>query len=392
VNGVIARLSAACIILPAGCSSDGTTADVRTSDPLTSDEHAGGPAETTDSGPTGGESIDTRGSTAATGPATSTDAGVPITSPPVTDAATDASTADGFDELEVVVFPVPAGSRPHDVAPARDGGVWYTAQRSGELGHLDPETGATRHIQLGAGSAPHGVIVGTDGLAWVTDGGLNAIVSVDPATDAVTTYPLPEAATDANLNTAAFDGEGRLWFTGQRGYYGVLDVESGAIEAYPAPRGRGPYGIAATPDGPIYFTSLAGSYIGAVAPDGSVTELDPPTPAQGARRVWADSTGSIWVSEWNSGQLSRFDPAAEEWDVWPLPGDAPAAYAVYVDDADLVWVSDFGGNAIHRFDPQRETFDLPAEPAEVRQILGRDQEIWGAQSADDSLVVIRPAR
>lgn len=59
-----------------------------------------------------------------------------------------------------------------------------------------------------------------------------------------------------------------------------------------------------------------------------------------------------------------------------------------------VWVSDFGGNAIHRFDPVGETFDTfdrPARPAEVRQILGRAQEIWGAQSADHSRVVIRPS-
>jgi virginiamycin B lyase len=95
----------------------------------------------------------------------------------------------------------------------------------------------------------------------------------------------------------------------ERGIYGVLDVASGAIEAYPAPRGRGPYGITATPDGQIYFASLAGSYIGMIAADGSVVEIDPPTPAQGARRVWSDSTGAIWVSEWNSGQLNRFDPA-----------------------------------------------------------------------------------
>jgi virginiamycin B lyase len=27
-------------------------------------------------------------------------------------------------------FPVPQGSHPHDVAPARDGGVWYTAQHA----------------------------------------------------------------------------------------------------------------------------------------------------------------------------------------------------------------------------------------------------------------------
>ena len=58
-------------------------------------------------------------------------------------------------------YPVPAGSRPHDVAPAADGrSVWYTAQGSGQLGLLDPATGESRLIPLGEGSAPHGVIVG----------------------------------------------------------------------------------------------------------------------------------------------------------------------------------------------------------------------------------------
>jgi virginiamycin B lyase len=73
--------------------------------------------------------------------------------------------------LSVREYPVPAGSRPHDVAPARDGGVWYTAQGSGELGWLDPKTGKTRHVALGSGSAPHGVIVGPDGAPWITDSG-----------------------------------------------------------------------------------------------------------------------------------------------------------------------------------------------------------------------------
>lgn len=77
-------------------------------------------------------------------------------------------------------FPVPKGSHPHDVAPARDGGVWYTAQASGDLGWLDPKTGKTKHIPLGQGSAPHGVIVGPDGAPWITDSGQNAIVRVDP--------------------------------------------------------------------------------------------------------------------------------------------------------------------------------------------------------------------
>jgi virginiamycin B lyase len=290
-------------------------------------------------------------------------------------------------------YPVPAGSRPHDVAPARDGGVWYTAQGSGDLGHLDPATGRTRHISLGERSAPHGVIVGPDGAPWITAGGINAMVRVDPATGQVRRFPLPEGAGYANLNTATFDGRGVLWFTGQSGVYGRLDPSTGRLEVFPAPRGRGPYGIATTPSGAVYFASLAGNYIGRINTEtGAVTVIEPPTAGQGARRVWSDSQGRIWVSEWNAGQVGMYDPAANRWREWRLPGARPMAYAVYVDDQDKVWLSDWGANALVRFDPVREAFDvfpLPSSPANVRQILGRPGEVWGAESGVDKLVVIR---
>jgi virginiamycin B lyase len=236
------------------------------------------------------------------------------------------------------------------------------------------------------------VIVGPNGAAWVTDSGLNSIVRVDPDTNDVVEFPLPADRRDANLNTAAFDAAGQLWFTGQNGIHGVLDPATGKMDVFDSPRGRGPYGITATPSGTIYYASLAGSYVGLVAADGSVQVLEPPTASQGARRVWSDSAGSIWVSEWNSGQLSRYMPTDVTWTTWPLPGTGAQAYAVYVDDTDIVWVSDFGGNAIHRFDPVSETFDtfvLPSNPANVRQILGRPGEVWAPESAADQLVVIR---
>ena len=296
-------------------------------------------------------------------------------------------------ELVMEEFPVPAGSHPHDVAPAVDGGVWYTAQRSGELGWLDPASGETRHIDLGNGSAPHGVIVGPDGAPWITDSGLNAIVRFDPATEAIDSFPLPGFSPRANLNTAAFDAAGVLWFTGQSGIYGRLDPANGQVEVFAAPHGRGPYGIDATPGGTIYFASLAGSYLGRIDPaSGSVEVLDPPTPNQGARRVWSDSQGRLWISEWDAGQLGMYDPTSGSWTEWRLPGDRPMPYAVYVDDRDLVWLSDFGSNAIVRFDPASETFDvlpLPSAGASVRQLLGRPGEVWGAESGVDRLVVVR---
>jgi virginiamycin B lyase len=292
---------------------------------------------------------------------------------------------------EIREYPVPPGSHPHNVAPGPGGTVWYTAQHSGELGLLDPESGETIHIPLGAGSRPHGVIVGPDGAPWITDGGLNAIVRVDPVTDDIRLFPLPAGREDAALNTATFDRRGTLWFTGQGGIYGQLDPATGRMDIFDAPEGRGPYGIAAAPDGNVYFASLAGSYVARIDPDtGAATVLGPPTPDQGARRVWSDSMSRIWVSEWNAGKLAMYDPAGETWREWRLPGENPRPYAVYVDDRDMVWLSDFGANALVRFDPAREDFEvfrLPSAPANVRQLLGRPGEVWGAESGVDKLVV-----
>jgi virginiamycin B lyase len=281
----------------------------------------------------------------------------------------------------------------HDVAPAPDGGVWFSAQRSGHLGWFDPKTGRTELVALGSGSSPHGVIQGPDKAAWLTDGGLNAIVRVGWPDRSVRAFKLPESSGYTNLNTAAFDGDGELWFTGQSGVVGKLTVKSGQVSVKDAPKGRGPYGICATPAGEVWWCSLAGSYIARIdRRSGESVVVEPPTKGQGARRVWSDSRGRIWVSEWNSGQLSVHDPKDKSWRQWKLPGEAPRTYAVYVDGRDHVWVSDFGGNTVLRFDPateQFERFPSPREAANVRQILGRPGEVWLPESGTEHISVIR---
>lgn len=287
-------------------------------------------------------------------------------------------------------FPVHDGSGPHDVAPAPDGMVWFTAQAAGALGRLDPSTGHVDEVPLGRGSAPHGVIVGPDGAPWLTDGGLNAILRVDPASLAIRRFPLPANRAGANLNTATFDKSGVLWFTGQSGVYGRLDPGSGAVQVWDAPRGPGAYGITTTPAGAVYFASLAGSYIARIDPaTGAATVIEPPTPRQGARRIWSDSQGALWISEFLAGQLARFDPSKNTWQSWRLPSDRPPPYAVYVDQHDVVWVSDFSAGTLLRFDPAIGQFSrIAGQKGDVwiRQLLGRPREVWGADSAHDRLI------
>src|SRR5665213_515168 len=295
--------------------------------------------------------------------------------------------------LEVSYFDVPRDAHPHDVAPAPDGKVFYTAQSQGALGVLDPKTGKTTQISLGKDAAPHGVIVGPDRAAWVTDGGQNGIARVDPATKAVKLFPLPANFPEANLNTATFDRKGILWFTGQNGVYGRLDPATGKVDAWKAPKGVGPYGITTTPNGDVWYASLAGDHIAKIdAVSGDALMVPPPKPGVGPRRIWSDSKGLLWVSFWNTGEVGRFDPSAKTWKVWSLPVSKEGCYAVFVDDKDKVWLSDWPGNALVRFDPVTEKFEsFPSNRrrADVRQILGRPGEVWAAESGTDRLVVIR---
>ena len=297
-------------------------------------------------------------------------------------------------QVRVQEYPVPSGHRVHDVwADAKaDGPIWISAQGSGHLGILDPKSGKFEFVKLGAGSSPHGVVAGEDGAPFLTDGGQNAIVRVDPGTRAVKAWPLPADSGYTNLNTAIFDKKGIHWFTGQSGIYGRLDPRTGEMKVFEAPKGRGPYGIHVTPDSTVYYVSLAGSFLGRINADGSTTVLEPPTKRQGARRVWSDSKGNLWIAEWNSGNLSRYEPKTGKWSAWRAPGDDPHVYAVYVDETDKVWASEWSAQAMLRFDPATEkfeTFRSSSRNANVRQIHGRKGEVWTPESATDKIVVYR---
>ena len=145
--------------------------------------------------------------------------------------------------------------------PAAGGPVYYTAQTTGKLGILDPKTGKYEEIPLGPSSAPHGVIVGPGRRA------------VDhrrrPECDRARRPEDPRGAGVAarqgcrlrQSQHAHVRRKGRVWFTGQSGYYGRLVPETGDMKVWKAPRGRGPYGIATTPGGDVYYASLAGNHI-----------------------------------------------------------------------------------------------------------------------------------
>ncbi|SDI28468.1 virginiamycin B lyase family protein [Pseudomonas panipatensis] len=290
-------------------------------------------------------------------------------------------------------YPLAKGAAPQAVVPADDGKVWFSATGNGSAGRLDPQSGEAEQINLGKGSVPHGLVIGAEGNVWVADSGLNALVRIDGERLGTENFPLPAEAANAGLDALVQDDDGVLWFTGENGFYGRFDPASHAYKVWPAPDGKGPHGLAVTPDGSLWYAASESNRIVQIdSLSGATTSYDTPGANGKPLQLGADSVGRLWISQPGNGQLSRFDPSDRTWKSWPLPGDQPQPQALYVDRMDRVWLSDAAGNLILRFDAQTERFhaypsDQPA--AQVRQINGRPGETWAAESGNDRLAVIR---
>ena len=280
---------------------------------------------------------------------------------------------------EVSYYEVPHGAHPHDVAPAPDGNVWYTAQSQGALGILAPKTGRVTQVSLGPDSAPHGVIVGPDRAAWVTDGGQNAVLRVDPATRTVKLFPLPKEFPDANLNTATFDRKGILWFTGQNGVYGRVDPASGKVEAWKAPKGVGPYGITTTPKGDVWYASLAGDHIAKID---TVSGDACGAATKGRRRPAPHLVGLQGAAMGEFLEYRRGRPlrsAGQDLESVELPTTGRLLRGLCRRQGHGLGQRLAGQRDLALRSGEREIRKLPEQPAPRRRaaILGRPGELWG---------------
>jgi virginiamycin B lyase len=297
--------------------------------------------------------------------------------------------------FQVTYYPVQPGIGNRDVAPADDGTVWFSNQFGGTVGNLDPKTGKYKLYPLGPGSSPHGILMGPDGNLWIMDGGQNAIIRLASKDHKLTLFRISPRTGDINLNTGVFDHSGVLWFTGQNGFYGRLEPATAKLEVFKSPVGFGPYGITVTPQDRVWFTNFALNHIVEVEPKthrAAVVELPHPS-STGARRIWSDSKGRLWLATWGTGELMMYDPAKQAWAAYKLPGLGPRGYSTYVDEKDIVWVSDFMSNSILRFDPGTESFvvfpsDKPT--AQLLQMAGKPGKVWGGEQGASRIVLIQP--
>ena len=219
----------------------------------------------------------------------------------------------------------PARSRRTSTSPAerirtmspprrrRGGPVYYTAQTTGKLGILDRRRASSRRSR----SAPIRRRMALSSARTARRGSPTAARTRS------------SASTRRRARCACVARQGRRVRQSQHAHVRRGRAASGSpaspattaassrrpddMKVWKSPRGAARTASRRRPAGDVYYASLAGSHIARIDTEtGDATVIEPPTQDQGARRVWSDSRGRIWVSYWNTGQVGMYDPGSAD--------------------------------------------------------------------------------
>lgn len=300
-------------------------------------------------------------------------------------------------------FQVPWGreGRPRDPAVAPDGSIFFVGQAGSAptgnyIARLTPGTSEWKKYELDPGTNPHNCIVDAQGMVWYSGNRNGTIGRLDPKTGSLTRYPIPDT-TIKDPHTMIFDKQGNIWFTAQQSNaVGHLDVKTGKFRTMkiPLPVGRrstNPYGIVLDSKGHPWFNLFATNMIGTIDP-ATFTLTTYPLANEGTRnrRIAITSDDKIFYVDYARGYLGKFDPVTKKVTEWLLPGgEKSLPYGMTSDDRDRIWVAETGSqpNRLVGFDPKTEKFfsitDIPGERNTVRYMIfdKKTKMIWYGSDA-----------
>ena len=184
-------------------------------------------------------------------------------------------------EVTAFAMPDPAAKDPHTAVFDGNGILWFTLQQSNMIGRLDPASGDVKLVTMKTPDArPYGIKIDAAGVPWVACNGSNCLVKVDPATMELTEVKLPDAETTVRRLDIA--GDGMIWYVNSS-----QGRHRPARPARPARSGSGRRRAARSRT---------------------------PTPS----RSWTASSGTT-SSGMRPDALVRFDPKTETFQSWPIP-------------------------------------------------------------------------
>jgi virginiamycin B lyase len=226
---------------------------------------------------------------------------------------------------------------------------------------FDPKGEQWKRYEIDAGTHPHNLIVAQDGGVWYSGNRNARIARLDAASGQVKTFMMPDTAV-RDPHTLIFDGRGNILFTAQQaGYVGRLNMASGKIDVLkPAPGRTLPYGIRLDSKGKAWVNLFGTNQLALFDPVALTTKvIDTPRADARTRRIEVTPDDMVWYVDYAQGRLGRYNPVTSKFDEWPIPGgERSQPYAMEHDEKGRIWIAECARGATHivGFDPKTQQF------------------------------------
>ena len=194
------------------------------------------------------------------------------------------------------------------------------------------------------------------------------------------------------------DGQGRVWFVGQRGdYVAYLDPDTGEFRRYDLDEGAGPHNLIVDDDGMVWYSGNRAAYIGRLDPaDGEITRYPMPDPAaRDPHTLVFDANGDIWFTVQGGNFVGKLGTRTGAVELIPVPTERARPYGIKVDGDNQPWFVEVGTNKLASVDPETlelSEVTLPRADARPRRLeLTSDGTLWYVDYAGGYLGSYDPA-
>ena len=194
------------------------------------------------------------------------------------------------------------------------------------------------------------------------------------------------------------DGQGRVWFVGQRGdYVAYLEPDTGEFRRYDLDEGAGPHNLIVDDDGFVWYSGNRAAYIGRLDPaNGEITRYPMPDPAaRDPHTLVFDANGDIWFTVQGGNFVGKLGTRTGAVELIPVPTERARPYGIKVDTDNRPWFVEVGTNKLASVDPETlelSEIALPRAEARPRRLeLTSDGTLWYVDYAGGHLGSFDPA-
>jgi virginiamycin B lyase len=299
----------------------------------------------------------------------------------------------------ITEYPVPQPNElPHDLVIGPDRRICVTAFWNSRMWAMDPATGKFDVYEVN--DEPQTVAqvraleFDRNGKLWLVNGGTSAVVRLDPATRKFDTFKVGMYPHDLVI-----DSHGDIWvndYFSKTERIARVSAVDGKVSVFPLPSAKLPasagvplpYGLQVDAHDRLWSTQLAANTLAMYdIPSGRSKLYQMPDSNVGPRRTAIGLDGKVWISEFNTGRLTSFEPATEKFETYATGTSGAGIYDVAVDArTGDVWLAAALASELIRFDVKTHQFThypLPTEPAYMRhvQVDAETGDVWSAYSS-----------